>query len=159
MNEIATMSGREFEEFLARVFSRMGYAEVALTATNDQGGDLLCLSPSGRRVVIQAKRWKDGVGNGAVQELLGAMVYYGREEGMVVTNSTFTEAARQLAQKDSRITMRDGQWLEEQIKKFFPTATPEFNWQEYNRLVKDYRPNRVCGSRKAKNRRYGKRRW
>jgi restriction endonuclease Mrr len=116
MDDISRMSGVEFEEFLARLFSRMAYAQIALTATNDQGGDLICCSPRGARTVIQAKRWQGTVGNGAVQELLGAMVYYGCVEGMVVTNSMFSDAARELAKRAARISLHDGRWLAEQIR-------------------------------------------
>ena len=143
VDEVSRMTGRQFEEFLARLFSRMSYRDITLTpTTNDQGGDLLCLTPSGARAVIQAKRWKGSVGNRAVQELLGAMLNYGRTEGMVVTNSTFTKAARELAMKDSRVAIRDGQWLTEQITQFLPPEIPEFNWEEYNRVVKDWQPFR-----------------
>jgi restriction endonuclease Mrr len=140
MDEVSRMTGREFEELLVRLFGMMGYTEISLTPANDQGGDLLCLSPSRLAIVIQAKRWTGSVGNGAVQELLGAMRRYNRSEGMVVTNSTFTKAARELAQTGSDITLCDGQWLEEQIRKWFPSQAPQFSWEEYNRLVKDWNP-------------------
>jgi restriction endonuclease Mrr len=145
MDEVSRMSGREFEEFLARLFSRMGYTDIALTPVNDQGGDLVCRSPSGVRIVIQAKRWKDRVGNEAVMQLLGAMRHYRCAEGMVVTNSTFTEAARELAQKGSEITLCDGKWLEAQIKKVLPPVIPEFSWDEYNALLKGWQPPRAGG--------------
>jgi hypothetical protein len=159
MDDISRMTGRQFEEFLARLFSRMGYRDVTLTPTNDQGGDLLCTSPTGSRVVVQAKRWKGTVGNGAVQELLGAMLHYDCAEGMVVTNSTFTAAAHELAKKDPRISLGDRRWLEEQIKMFLPASTPEFSWEEYNRVVKGWQPPRAGGARRAKSRRYWRRRW
>jgi methionyl aminopeptidase len=136
MGEIAVMSGTEFEKFLARLFSRMGYTDIRLTPANDQGGDILCVSPSGTEIVIQAKRWKGTVGNSAVQELLGALVHYDRREGMVVTNSTFTVAARELATK-ARLLLCDGTWLAEQIKRSLPPQIPDFEWDEYNRLVKE----------------------
>jgi hypothetical protein len=101
MDEISEMDGKEFEEFLARLFLFMGFTDISLTPVNDQGGDLLCLSPSGIRIVVQAKRWKGSVGNDAVQELLGAMRHYKCAEGWVVTNSTFTQAAHELAGKDA----------------------------------------------------------
>jgi hypothetical protein len=118
LDEIATMTGRQFEEFLACLFARMGYCRPMLTAVNDQGADILCLSPSGAKVAIQAKRWRGSVGNEAVQQLLGAMVYYECVEGIVVTNSQFTQAARALARKDPRITLCDRRWLAEQITRF-----------------------------------------
>jgi restriction system protein len=148
------MNGREFEEFLARLFGRMGYTEISLTPANDQGGDLLCLSPNGVAIVIQAKRWRGGVGNGAVQELLGAMRRYSRTAGMVVTNSTFTGAARELAQTGSDITLCDGRWLENQIGKVFPSKLPEFSWEEYNRLgLRAWKPFRPNSKRKSRHRR------
>jgi hypothetical protein len=159
MDEISMMSGTEFEEFLARLFSRMGYADIQLTPVNDQGGDLLCLSPSGRRIVIQAKRWKGSVGNEAVQELLGAMRNYGCTEGMVVTNSTFTQAAYELAKKGSDVVLRDGRWLEEQIKTFLPPEIPEFSWEEYKRVVKDYQPPHTRGAKRTNFGRRSRRRW
>jgi hypothetical protein len=142
MDEVSRMSGTQFEEFLARLFSRMGYTEIRLTPPNDQGGDVLCTSPAGTRIVIQAKRWRDTVGNSAVQELLGAMLHYNLAEGMVVTNSRFTRAAHELAKK-GRITLHDGGWLEEQIKQCFPSEIPEFNWEEYNKSIKGFHPFRV----------------
>jgi len=77
---------------------------------------------------------------------------------MVVTNSTFTEAARELAKKDPHITLLDGRWLEEQIRKFLPPEIPGFNWGDYNRMVKDYKPARG-GKRNSKFGRYRRRRW
>lgn len=140
MADVAQMTGKEFELFLARLFTRMGFTDIRLTPTNDQGGDLICVSPDGIQLVIQAKRWKGSVGNDAVQELLGAMLHYGCTMGMVVTNSTFTPAARQLAIKDSRIVLCDGRWLDARINMYLPPEIPEFSWQEYERVVKDYCP-------------------
>ncbi len=139
LEEIAGMTGTQFEVFLARLFERMGYTEIALTPINDQGGDILCRS-NGSRVVVQAKRWKGAVGNAAVQELLGAMLHYGCTTGMVVTNSRFTAPAYELAAKDFRITLRDGRWLGAQIAKYLPPQIPVFNWKEFNRAVKSRRP-------------------
>src|SRR5262249_47708183 len=140
--EVGRMSGKEFEDFLLRLFSRMGYTELVLTPTNDQGADLIGRSPAGFRVAIQAKRWQGVVGNAAVMELLGGMRYYSCSEGIVVTNSTFTEAARELAKKGTDIALRDGRWLQEQIQRFLPPEIPNFNWTEYNRAVKAWQPTR-----------------
>jgi tetratricopeptide (TPR) repeat protein len=149
MDEISEMEGWQFEEFLQRLFLRMGYMDVNLTPTNDQGADLLCVSPNVVRVAVQAKRWLGTVGNDAVQEVLGAMAYYGCAEGMVVTNSVFSSAAKELARK-ANIALCNGQWLAEQIRRFFPQQIPEFNWSDYNRMVKDLPPfSRAGGSTKT----------
>jgi restriction system protein len=71
-----------------------------------QGADIIA-SKGERRVIIQAKRYSGAVGNKAVQEVVGAILFYGGTEGCVVTNSTFTPAARALAQKNN-IRLIDG---------------------------------------------------
>jgi formylglycine-generating enzyme required for sulfatase activity len=153
MDEIARMDGSQFEMFLARLFSRMGYKNIRLTPANDQGGDLLCVSPSDVTVAIQAKRWNDPVGNDAVHEVLDAMVFYDCAEGMVVTNSVFTNAAKELASK-AGIVLHDGRWLQEQINRFLPPNIPEFNWDEYNRVVRNVQFSYHSGrSRRSKRRR------
>jgi len=137
MDDVSRMSGIQFEEFVACLFLRMGYTEIKLTPPNDQGGDLLCVSPGGVPVVVQAKRWKGNVGNAAVQELLGAMRHYRRSKGIVVTNSTFTRAAVQLAESDCDVTLCDKQWLEAQIRKYFPPDVPEFNRERFDQIIEE----------------------
>lgn len=132
LSEIAKMSGLEFEAFLYRLLTQMGFTNLQLTPINDQGGDLVGDSPEGVRTVVQAKRWKNTLGNSVVQELLGAILHYDAVVGMVITNSAFTPAARQLAAKDQRITLCDGSWLESQIRKFLSADIPEFDWAIYN---------------------------
>lgn len=138
MKAIASLSGLEFEKFLARLLSQLGYSDIRLTAINDQGGDILCTSQNCDAVVVQAKRWKGTVGNSAVQEILGGMLHYNCDVGMIITNSTFTAAARNLAAKDPRIALCDGSWLKEQVARCFPTGTPPFDRLRYEREVKPF---------------------
>jgi hypothetical protein len=133
--DIQTLPGREFEQFLAKLFAKMGYEKMQLTAVTDQGADLIC-EKDGVRYVVQAKRWQRNVGNGAVQEVLGAMVYYQCGAAIVITTSGYTLAARALAAKDSRIVLRDGDWLRQAIVEHFTSDVPEFNWDVYNTEVK-----------------------
>jgi HJR/Mrr/RecB family endonuclease len=94
---VAEMSGSEFEAHVCDLLRSSGIGDVAATpATGDQGGDIL-FSISGRRYVIQAKRYKGSVGNKAVQEAYAARAFYGCDEAWVVTNSQFTPSARVLA--------------------------------------------------------------
>jgi ssDNA-binding Zn-finger/Zn-ribbon topoisomerase 1 len=140
MADLAKMTGLQFEQFLERLFYRMGYTDIKLTpTTNDQGGDLVCRSPSGAWVAVQAKRWKSSVGIEAVQQIYAALRIYNCTQGMVVTNSTFTPAAYKLA-KANHITLRDGRWLAEQIKTYLPPEIPPFDWAVYRREVESFRP-------------------
>jgi len=137
MEEVDEMTGLQFEEFAARLFEKVGYLNVARTPINDQGADIICNSPDGRRVVVQAKRWHGKkVGNGAIQEVLAAMLYYAADVAIVITSSRFTESARALAAKDNRITLIDRKKLVEMIEKHWPRIIPGFDWDEYNTRVK-----------------------
>lgn len=106
LEELAALSGVEFETAVAKLLSDAGWHVTATAATGDQGADLIA-SKGDRKVVVQAKRYTSPVGNNAVQEVVGAVPFYGGTEGCVVTNSTFTPAARALAQKNN-IRLIDG---------------------------------------------------
>lgn len=96
----ASLRGVAFENFLAEVFRALGY-EVELTkASGDQGVDLL-LTGKGRRVAVQAKGYSNSVGNDAVQAVFAGKRFYGCHDCVVITNSTFTNSARELATKVS----------------------------------------------------------
>lgn len=110
MDELHNMSGIEFETWVVKVLKENGFNDVRGTpTTGDQGADIIA-NKEGRNIIIQTKRHKSAVGNKAVQEVIGAMQYYGGNEGWVITNSTFTSSAIALAQK-SKIKLIDGKAL------------------------------------------------
>jgi restriction system protein len=96
LRSIDAMEGIRFEEFLAELFSHLGYHVQLVGRSHDFGADLV-LTSRRLRIVVQAKRYTGNVGIAAVQEVLGAVQYYHGTRGMVVTNSGFTESARELA--------------------------------------------------------------
>ncbi|MGP4064079.1 restriction endonuclease [Oceanobacillus sp. M65] len=96
MLEVDTMSGRKFEEYLYALFKGKGYTVKITPASGDYGADLL-LTGKGKKVAVQAKRYKEKVGVRAVQEVVSARSYYSVDECWVVTNSFFTEQAKKLA--------------------------------------------------------------
>ncbi len=110
---IDKMSGERFEEYLMVQFKRKGY-RVRLTPTSGDFGADLIMKRWRRQYVVQAKRYSGAVGIKAVQEVIGAMQYYEIENGMVVTNSYYTKAARQLAQA-SGVTLWDRSDIEEEF--------------------------------------------
>ena len=110
-DEVRSLSGTEFETYVAQVLKQNGWQVSGTPTTGDQGADLIA-SKADRKVVIQAKRYVGSVGNRAVQEVVGAVSFYGGTEGCVVTNSTFTPSARALAQKNN-IRLIDGASLDE----------------------------------------------
>jgi hypothetical protein len=101
------LSGVDFEVYLARLLKKLGFEDVTGTpATGDQGADLLARK-DGRKIAIQAKRYKGSVGNEAVQEVVGALKFYKADEGWVITSGRFTQPARALAQANG-IHLVDG---------------------------------------------------
>ena len=61
--------------------------------TGDYGADIICYDRCGTKYAVQCKYYSKPVGYRAVEEVLGAMHYYGCNSAMVVTNSTYTKQA------------------------------------------------------------------
>jgi HJR/Mrr/RecB family endonuclease len=109
--EVGELSGAEFEAYVGRILKESGYEDVRGTpTTGDQGADLIAKKGE-RTIAIQVKRYQGPVGNKAVQEVAAAVKFYGAHEGWVITNATFTQSAKALAQKNN-IRLIDGIELE-----------------------------------------------
>lgn len=91
-------NGIEFELHIKRILQEAVPTAVVETtpASGDQGADLI-FSTANARIVIQAKRYTGTVGNSAVQEVHAARGFYDASAAVVVTNSTYTQSARDLA--------------------------------------------------------------
>lgn len=96
MLQVDQMKGKEFEDYLRVLFLEQGYQVQMTPTTGDYGADLI-LSKSGQRIAVQAKRYKKNVGLKAVQEVSTAKLHYKADECWVVTNSGYTEPAKNLA--------------------------------------------------------------
>ncbi|HWB23338.1 MAG TPA: restriction endonuclease [Gaiellaceae bacterium] len=94
--DVDAMGGYEFEDFLASVFTALGFDIQTTKRSADQGADLFA-ERFGRKIVVQAKNYSDSVGNAAVQQVLAAKTFFNCDDAMVVTNNYFTPSARQLA--------------------------------------------------------------
>jgi HJR/Mrr/RecB family endonuclease len=90
------LRGAAFEGFLQQVFEALGYYVETTKASGDQGIDLIATLER-KKVAIQAKGYSESVGNHAVMEAHAGMTYYGCHCCVVITNSVFTNAARELA--------------------------------------------------------------
>jgi hypothetical protein len=135
VDELSGMDPLDFELFIQSLYEKAGCQDLKTTPRNgDQGADLIGTSPDGRNLVIQTKRWRGRVGNGAIQEVLGAMLYYSAEMAIVVTNNGFTGSARELASKDPRIELVDREQLACLIDAHMPKEPPPFTWVGYRAL-------------------------
>lgn len=99
INEIDKMSGIQFEQRLAAYFVNKGYKVQTTATSGDHGADLI-LEIGKRKIAIQAKRYgKQSVGNKAIQEAISGKIMYDCDEAWVITTSTFTKSACELAKK------------------------------------------------------------
>ena len=96
--DLANMNGTQFESYVGRRLREFGYSKVKVTqASGDFGADVIAVNANGETVCIQCKHYSQPVGIKAVQEIYSAKQYYGCQKAMVITNSTYTQAAIDLA--------------------------------------------------------------
>lgn len=100
INEVDLMTGIEFEHFVGSLLKKMGYNAKVTKASGDQGADLIA-NKNNQMTVIQAKCYSGSVSNKAVQEVAASIKHYNADGGMVITNSTFTRSAIELADSNN----------------------------------------------------------
>ncbi len=95
---IDCMDGHSFEYFCAEVLEKNGFKNVSVTkGSGDQGVDVLT-EKGGIKYAIQCKNYSSALGNTPVQEVYAGKIFYNCHVGVVMTNSTFTQGAKELAQ-------------------------------------------------------------
>ena len=91
------MDGHDFEYFCADLLKMNGFTNVSVTpGSGDQGVDVLA-TKEGIKYAIQCKCYLTPLGNKPVQEVNAGKTFYGCHVGVVMTNSTFTPGAFDLA--------------------------------------------------------------
>lgn len=97
---ISTMDGTVFEQYVGYRMLEDGYRNIQFTATTgDFGADIIAYDSENRKVCVQCKRYSTPVGVEAVQQITSARMYYECARAIVITNSTFTTAAKEVATK------------------------------------------------------------
>lgn len=93
------MNGHQYEYHCAKLLKRKGFSGITVTkGSGDQGIDVIAYS-GGKKYGIQCKYYTSPVGNHAVQEAFSGAKYYNCDIAVVMTNTTFTPASRELAKK------------------------------------------------------------
>lgn len=88
------------------------------------------------KYVIQVKFYNNPVGNKAVQEVVGAIGMYKADKGIVVTNSTFTPSAIELAQANN-IELVNGESIEKYKKEILQKVQPIDEKEQYVQKILD----------------------
>ncbi|WP_336770001.1 restriction endonuclease [Bacillus bombysepticus] len=96
IDDIDLMTGEEFEIYLADLLKKLGFETKLTKGSGDQGVDIIA-NKNEKRYVIQAKRYSGTVGNESVQQAIAGKEFLKADEAWVITNSTFTRSAIELA--------------------------------------------------------------
>lgn len=130
---IDTLQGHEFESACAEMYRRIGYSVEVTKRSRDQGADIIMKGIDGT-VVVQVKRQASAVGNWAVQEVCAAKGLYRASQAVVVTNSTFTKQAVELAQANS-VLLVDREVLGKLMASAAGQGKPRLTWSDVWRYV------------------------
>ena len=102
MLEIDNMSDNEFEMFIAKLFTNLGYQAETTKKSGDQGVDVIA-KKGNQTVAVQVKHYNQPVGNHAIMEVVGGATFYKATLCYVVTNNYFTKSAKELAASNNVI--------------------------------------------------------
>jgi len=118
-NNFKNLSPFEFEEFVAKLFNKMGYHTKLGSRVRDFGIDIL-VKKGNENVVIQCKKNTLGnlVGNKIIQQTLGAMWKAKANRAIIITTSDYTTMAREQA-KGAPIELWNKEDLHKMIRKYF----------------------------------------
>lgn len=129
---VPKMTPYQYEHYVARHLKNCGFVKAEVTPkSGDFGADIILTDKDGTRMCVQCKRYSKPVGVKAVQEVIGAKIYYGCTRAAVITTSTFTPAAKELAQRAGV----------ELYEKFYPKTKDDLDWidkiEEFESIIED----------------------
>lgn len=110
LEEMYALSPKAFEHYVANLFRRKGYRVAVRGRSGDHGVDLELSSATGRRAIVQCKRYRDTVGEEVVRGLFGTVLHETAHHAFLVTTADISDAARQWA-AGKPITLIDGPTL------------------------------------------------
>lgn len=119
--DIANLSGIEFEQLIANLMVKMGFAVQLTKVTGDEGIDLVVCKTDpifGIKAIIQCKCYtNNSVGQPAIRDLYGVVMSEGANKGILITTSYFTKRAKEFV-VGKPIELIDGIMLKELLNKY-----------------------------------------
>ena len=117
IDKIDEMDGRTFELFTGDLLFKNGFENITVTqASYDFGVDVIA-EKDDIKYAIQCKRYNGPIGVSAVQEVIASKSLQDCHVACVLTNSSFTPAAVELAKKNLVIL-----WERKKLQKFIDNA-------------------------------------
>jgi restriction system protein len=93
-----SLSWSEFENEVASLFRRVGFAVTVTAGKGDQGVDVVATKGT-TKCLIQCKKHASPIGPHAVRELLGVLVQQRGNRGVLISTAGFTNGAYNAAQR------------------------------------------------------------
>lgn len=104
-----SLSGRRFENELAELFKKLGYAVEVTSHSDDKGVDIWLYGNS-QRIPVQCKAHKRPVGPAIAREFYGAMKHFKSNYGILASLSGFTKGVREYT-KGKPIELININWI------------------------------------------------
>lgn len=122
------LSSRNFELYIAALYSKMDYVVTVTPPSRDGGYDMVAIQREhGRaeRILIECKRHVTPVGVRALRMLRGVVERHGTTKGVLVTTTTFTRDAIREAKESSRIELIDYRALNRLLNRYIAPTWAE----------------------------------
>ncbi len=110
VEQLYALSPFEFEEYVGQIFQKRGYKVQLRGKSGDMGVDIEVRRPTGKKAVVQCKRYKHTVGPETIRELYGTLIHERASHAFLVTTAEISDAAQQWA-KGKPMTLIDGKTL------------------------------------------------
>lgn len=90
----------KYEEYIRKLLHTRGFNAKRTRGSGDYGVDVIA-SKSGKTYAIQCKLYNHTVGTKSVQEIVSGRIYYRTDFAIVVSDNSFTDAAKSLARRSN----------------------------------------------------------
>ena len=124
--EFDSLSGEEFENYCSQILRSEGYVDVWMTPKSGDFGIDIIAKKNGEKWGFQCKRYSGSVGIKAVQEVYAGKAHYGCDRVAVITNSSFSKPAKDLARK-TNTALWDGEFINKLDHELNVAGTQYYN--------------------------------
>jgi len=115
INQMQALVPERFEELVADMFRKEGYAATLTPQQADHGIDIVLRVPNGEKEIVQCKRYIGQVGEPVVRDFYGALLHENAVRGYIVTTGSFTPQAVTWA-RGKPIELIEGQQLSRMVQ-------------------------------------------